>query len=114
MSSNKIRTGIGLALIGCGDIGKARAQFARMYPAVEWIGVCDVNIELAKLLAEEIHADFVTNDVSELLSRSELDAVIIATMRQRILSQFHLLLKEIYHCSLKSLWQLSSNNQKKY
>ena len=49
MSSNKIRTGIGLALIGCGDI-KARAQFARMYPAVEWIGVCDVNIELAKLL----------------------------------------------------------------
>jgi len=79
VSSNKIRTGIGLALIGCGDIGKARAQFARMYPAVEWIGVCDVNIELAKLLAEEIHADFVTNDVSELLSRSELNAVIIAT-----------------------------------
>ena len=68
MSSNKIRTGIGLALIGCGDIGKARAQFARMYPAVEWIGVCDVNLELAKLLAEEIHADFVTNDASELLS----------------------------------------------
>ena len=79
MSSNKIRTGIGLALIGCGDIGKARAQFARMYPAVEWIGVCDVNIELAKLLAQEIHADFVTNDASELLSRSELNAVIIAT-----------------------------------
>ena len=79
MSGDKLRTSIGLAIIGCGDIGKARAQFARMYPAVEWIGVCDVNLDLAKLLAEEIHADFVTNDVSELLSRSELNAVIIAT-----------------------------------
>ena len=79
MSGDKLRTSIGLAIIGCGDIGKARAQFARMYPAVEWIGVCDVNLDLANLLAEEIHADFVTNDVSELLSRSELNAVIIAT-----------------------------------
>lgn len=79
MSGDKLRTSIGLAIIGCGDIGKARAQFARMYPAVEWIGVCDVNLDLAKLLAEEIHADFVTNDASELLSRSELNAVIIAT-----------------------------------
>ena len=79
MSSDKLRTSIGLAIIGCGDIGKARAEFARMYPAVEWIGVCDVNLDLATLLAEEIHADFVTNDVSELLSRSELNAVIIAT-----------------------------------
>ena len=78
MSGDKLRTSIGLAIIGCGDIGKARAQFARMYPAVEWIGVCDVNLDLAKLLAEEIHADFVTNDASELLSRSELNAVIIA------------------------------------
>tara|TARA_B100001939_G_scaffold79834_1_gene67688 strand:+ start:2507 stop:3661 length:1155 start_codon:yes stop_codon:yes gene_type:complete len=79
LSGDKLRTSIGLAIIGCGDIGKARAQFARMYPAVEWIGVCDVNLDLAKLLAEEIHADFVTNDASELLSRSELNAVIIAT-----------------------------------
>ena len=79
MSGDKLRTSIGLAIIGCGDIGKARAQFARMYPAVEWIGVCDVNLDLATLLAEKIHADFVTNDVSELLSRSELNAVIIAT-----------------------------------
>ena len=79
MSGDKLRTSIGLAIIGCGDIGKARAQFARMYPAVEWIGVCDVNLDLATLLAEEIHADFVTNDASELLSRSELNAVIIAT-----------------------------------
>ena len=41
MSSNKIRTGIGLALIDA-EILVCRAQFARMYPAVEWIGVCDV------------------------------------------------------------------------
>ena len=79
MSGGKIRTSIGLAIIGCGDIGKANAQCARMYPAVEWIGVCDVNFDLATSLAEEIHADFVTSDASELLSRSELNAAIIAT-----------------------------------
>ena len=79
MFDNKIITKIGLAIIGCGDIGRARAQFARMHPSVEWIGICDVNLELAKSLADEIQADFVTNDASELLSLPEVSAVIIAT-----------------------------------
>ncbi len=79
MCKNKLKTKIGLAIIGCGDIGRARAQFARMYPAVEWIGVCDINLELAKSLADEIQADFFTSDASELLSFPEVNAVIIAT-----------------------------------
>ena len=79
MCNNNLKTKIGLAIIGCGDIGRARAQFARMYPAVEWIGICDINLELAKSLADEIQADFFTNDASELLSFPEVNAVIIAT-----------------------------------
>ena len=79
MRKNKLKTKIGLAIIGCGDIGRARAQFARMYPAVEWIGICDINLELAKSLADEIQADFFTSDASELLSFPEVNAVIIAT-----------------------------------
>ena len=79
MQNNKIETKIRLAVIGCGDIGSARAQFARMYPAVDWIGVCDVNLGLAKSLAKEIQADFVTTDAAELLSFPEVNAAIIAT-----------------------------------
>ena len=79
MCNNNLKTKIGLAIIGCGDIGRARAQFARMYPAVEWLGICDINLELAKSLADEIQADFFTSDASELLSFPEVNAVIIAT-----------------------------------
>ena len=79
VSDCKLMTKIGLAIIGCGDIGKARARFARIYPAIEWIGLCDVNIQLAETLADEINADYTTSDAAELLSRSEVNAVIIAT-----------------------------------
>ncbi|MCH1428936.1 MAG: Gfo/Idh/MocA family oxidoreductase, partial [Alphaproteobacteria bacterium] len=79
MSVNKLASKIGLAIIGCGDIGRARAEFAWIYPGVEWIGVCDVNRERAQILADETQADFVTSDAAELLSRSEVNAVIIAT-----------------------------------
>ena len=79
MYNKKIKTKIGLAIIGCGDIGRARAQFARMYPAVEWIGICDINLGIAKSVADEIQADFVTSNASELLSCPEVNAAIIAT-----------------------------------
>ena len=77
--NKKLDSKIGLAIIGCGDIGRARAQFARIYSGVEWIGVCDVNIEVAQILADEIQADFITSDAAELLSRFEVNAAIIAT-----------------------------------
>ena len=32
----KLSSKIGLAIIGCGDIGRARAQFARIYSGIEW------------------------------------------------------------------------------
>ncbi len=79
MWDKKFKKKIGLAIVGCGDIGRARAQFARMYPAVGWIGICDINLGLAKSLADEIRADFVTSDASELLSCPEVNAAIIAT-----------------------------------
>ena len=33
---------IGLAIIGCGTIGRIRAELARDYPGVKWQGLCDV------------------------------------------------------------------------
>lgn len=70
---------IGLAVIGCGTIGRIRAIIARDYPGIAWLGLCDVNADLGQRLKADCEADFFTTDFEELLNRSEVDAVIIAT-----------------------------------
>ncbi|MCZ6604483.1 MAG: Gfo/Idh/MocA family oxidoreductase [Alphaproteobacteria bacterium] len=70
---------IGLAVVGCGTIGRIRAEFARDYPGVGWLGLCDIKDNLAKDLAKDAKADFVTSSFEELLARPEVTAAIIAT-----------------------------------
>jgi len=70
---------MGLAIIGCGTIGRIRAEFARDYPGVAWLGLCDIKEDLGKKLAKDAKADFFTTDFRELLKRPEVDAAIIAT-----------------------------------
>ncbi len=72
-------SGIGLAVIGCGTIGRIRAVLAREHPGVTWLGLCDINPETADALASDTDADFVTNDIATLLARPEVTAVIVAT-----------------------------------
>ena len=71
--------GIGLAVVGCGAIGRIRAVLAREYTGVSWLGLCDVHEPTLKQLADDTRADFVTTDVAELLARPEVTAVIVAT-----------------------------------
>jgi len=73
------RTEIGLAIIGCGTIGRIRAKLARDYPGVGWIGLCDLKSDLGERLKTDVDADFFTNDFRELLARPEVTAAIIAT-----------------------------------
>jgi myo-inositol 2-dehydrogenase/D-chiro-inositol 1-dehydrogenase len=75
----KKREDFGLAIVGCGTIGRIRAMFAKEYPGVGWLGLCDINAELGKKLAEDSEADFFTTDFAELIARPEVSAVIIAT-----------------------------------
>ncbi|MCJ7641148.1 MAG: Gfo/Idh/MocA family oxidoreductase [Desulfobacterales bacterium] len=70
---------IGLAIVGCGAVGRVRAIHARDYPAVKWLGVCDIKDNLRRKLAEDARADFSTTDYRELLKRPEVNAAIIAT-----------------------------------
>ena len=42
---------IGLAIVGCGTIGRIRAKFARQFPGVEWLGLCDEQESVGKQLA---------------------------------------------------------------
>ncbi|MEM8665197.1 MAG: Gfo/Idh/MocA family oxidoreductase, partial [Pseudomonadota bacterium] len=70
---------IGLAIVGCGTIGRIRGVLAREYPGVGWIGLCDLKADIGGKLAEDIGADYFTKDYRELLNRPEVTATIIAT-----------------------------------
>ena len=70
---------IGLAVVGCGTIGRIRAIMARDYPGIGWIGLCDTNESLGNKLLKDCDADYFTKDYNELLKRPEVTAVIIAT-----------------------------------
>jgi len=73
------RKEIGLAIVGCGTIGRIRAELARAYPGIGWIGLCDLKSDIGNKLANDIQADFFTNDYRELLRRPEVTATIVAT-----------------------------------
>jgi myo-inositol 2-dehydrogenase/D-chiro-inositol 1-dehydrogenase len=73
------RKQLGLAVVGCGVVGRMRATLAKDFPGIGWIGLSDVNEPLGKKLKDDIDADFFTNDFRELIARPEVDAVIIAT-----------------------------------
>jgi predicted dehydrogenase len=73
------RKPIGLAVVGCGKIGRIRAEFARKTPAVGWLGICDIEEKTGRKLAEDVQADFFTKDYRELLRRPEVNAAVIAT-----------------------------------
>jgi myo-inositol 2-dehydrogenase/D-chiro-inositol 1-dehydrogenase len=79
MDKKETKKQIGLAVVGSGTIGRMRALYARNYPGVAWLGVCDVKENFAKQLAEDTKADFCTTDYKELLRRPEVTATIIAT-----------------------------------
>ncbi|MDA0764634.1 MAG: Gfo/Idh/MocA family oxidoreductase [Proteobacteria bacterium] len=73
------RSEIGLAIVGCGTIGRIRAIMARDYPGIGWLGLCDINQELGEKLKVDSNADFYTTNYNDLLKRREVTAVIIAT-----------------------------------
>lgn len=71
-------SGIGLAVVGCGTVGRIRAMLAREHPGVRWIGLCDIREPVAKQLAADTEADHVTTDIAELLEQPQVTAVVIA------------------------------------
>ena len=71
--------GVGLAIIGAGRVGLFRGEVAARHPAVEWIGIAELNHNRGGDVAARIGADFVTTDYRALLARPEVTAAIIAT-----------------------------------
>ena len=74
---------IGLAIIGCGVIARFRAEIARDYPGVGWLGLCDIREDFGRQLADDVSADFFTTDMEELIKRPEVNAVMVITDENR-------------------------------
>ncbi len=70
---------IGLAIVGAGRVGLIRGELASRHPEVDWIGIAEINPERGEIVREKCGADFVTTDFRELLSRPEVNAVIVST-----------------------------------
>jgi myo-inositol 2-dehydrogenase / D-chiro-inositol 1-dehydrogenase len=74
-----ITDGIGVAVIGCGTIGRLRAQICHRHPSVDTLVVCDIDRDKAETLARDCEADAWDTDAGELIARGDIDAVIVAT-----------------------------------
>jgi predicted dehydrogenase len=65
-----------VAIIGCGLIGQKRAR--ALGPA-RLVACADVVIEKAEALAATFHASLATRDYQEVLSRPDIDVIVVAT-----------------------------------
>ena len=70
---------LGLAIVGSGRIGTLRGRLAKDHPAVGFIAVSDLKADKARDLAGRIGADFHSADNDEIISRPEVNAVIVST-----------------------------------
>ena len=70
---------LGIAVIGSGRIGTLRATMAGVHPAVNFLAIADQDAAKASALAEKTGADLHSDDNLELISRPEVDAVIVST-----------------------------------
>ena len=55
--------GIGLAIIGAGRVGLFRGEVAARHPAVEWIGIAELNHNRGGDVGARIGADFITTQL---------------------------------------------------
>jgi predicted dehydrogenase len=73
------RRQLGVAIVGAGRIGAMRAQLAAAHPAVSFIAISDADPARAKALAEKVGAQFHSGDNSAVISRPEVNAVVVST-----------------------------------
>ncbi len=73
------RKELGIAVVGAGRIGTLRARLAAKHPSVSFLAVSDRDPARARALGEQAGADFHSGDNIEVISRPEVNAVIVST-----------------------------------
>jgi len=70
---------LGVAVIGAGRMGTQRACVAATHAAVRYLAVADIDPGRARTLGEKVNAQFTSGDNLEVISRPEVNAVIVST-----------------------------------
>ena len=73
------RKELGIAVVGAGRIGTLRARLAAKHPSVSFLAISDRDPARARSLAQQAGADFHSGDNIEIISRPEVNAVIVST-----------------------------------
>ncbi len=75
MKGNAVSEKVKVGIIGVGQIGKHHVERYRQIPAVEIVGVADINEAEARRVAEEARARYVFKNFRDLLAVDEIQAV---------------------------------------
>lgn len=68
-----------IAVIGTGRMGSVHCRnIARLIPGADLVAVCDIRLDVAQAVADELGIQRVVQDYHDLLADPELDAVLIA------------------------------------
>jgi predicted dehydrogenase len=70
---------LGIAVVGAGRMGTRRASIAATHPAVRFLAISDIDPSRARSLGEQVNADFTSGDNLEVISRPEVNAVVVST-----------------------------------
>ena len=71
---------VNIAVIGTGRMGSVHvANLAQKIPEANLLAICDMRLEVAQKVANELGIDRVVQDYHELLQDKEIEAVLIAT-----------------------------------
>ncbi len=70
---------LGIAFVGAGRMGSQRATIASTHPAVRFLAVADIDPARARTVGEKMNADFTSGDNIEVISRPEVNAVVVST-----------------------------------
>lgn len=70
---------LGVAIVGCGYIGRQRALLTRQHPGIGFLALCDINAGRAERLAGVAAADTWSTEISEIVQRDDVDAVFVTT-----------------------------------
>lgn len=69
-----------IAVIGTGRMGSVHVRnIARLIPEAELVAICDIRLEVAQAVADELGIQRVVQDYHELLANKEIEAILIAT-----------------------------------
>jgi predicted dehydrogenase len=111
----QVSRAISMGIIGVGWIGGLRARTCASHPLVESLHLCEIDPDRLRQMAKETGARTATTDYHELLSRPDIDAIIVTTTpepthcpvaRDCLLARKHVLLEKPMGLELKEADEL--------